>query len=221
MRTVRWLLIVAFIVAAPCLVLQSASAEFFIDGYAGIALTNDADTTIDANGFSVVGTTKWKESFVGGGRVGYWFDTVPWLGLALDASYFQPEEDVNTGPAKIEVLPISLLVMLRAPLITSPDFPRGRLQPYMGVGPGAFYTKFKLDLNPVGIPDTISETSWDIGLDLRAGVTFLFTRNIGVFAEYRLTYVNPEWEANVQGATVTTDVDLLTNHFVGGLTFRF
>jgi len=231
MRVVRLFLFMAFAFGASCLSVLPASAEFFIDGYAGIALTNDADsnltgTSVFGPSYHVSGTTKWKDSFVFGGRMGYWFDTVPFLGLALDVSWFQPEEDVSIGPAKIDVMPISVLLMYRVPLGTSPDFPQGRFQPYLGVGPGAFYTKFKLDYTSPGMSIHISDTSWDIGLDVRGGLTFLFTRNIGIFAEYRFTYVDPQWEVDLLSGgrpigTLTGDIELATHHIMGGLTLRF
>jgi hypothetical protein len=57
-------------------------------------------------------------------------------GLAADVSYFAPDDD--TGGPEYDVIPVSPLLMLRAPISTSEEFPNGRVQPFLGVGPGIF-----------------------------------------------------------------------------------
>jgi opacity protein-like surface antigen len=186
-----------------------APAEMFFEAYGGGAFPVDSDTTITGPGYRVIVQSPYKDSFVVGGRVGYYFDWgAPWLGLALDVSYFKADIDVTDG-AKNDVLPISLLVMMRAPLIASPEFPRGRLQPYVGIGPSLVYSKSKAGSS--------SDTSFDPGFDFRLGLTWMLTRNIGLFGEYRFSYAWPEYDLN--GETVEPQYGV--NHVVGGLTFRF
>jgi len=186
-----------------------ARAEMFLDLYGGGAFPMDSDTTISGPGYVTIGVSPYKESFVVGGRVGYYFDRgVPWLGLALDVSYFQADIDVPNG-AKNEVVPVSLLLMLRTPLLQTPAFPRGRLQPYVGIGPSFVYSKSK--------SGTASDTSFDIGFDLRFGLTWMLTRNIGLFGEYRFSWVQPGYDLN-EGHV---EPEFAVNHLAAGLTFRF
>jgi opacity protein-like surface antigen len=215
MRTLCGLLILGVVLASTGVAVRPASAEFFVDLYAGGATTSNADTTVSSPFLTLSGETQWKASFVGGGRVGFYFEGLPWIGMALDASWFRPEEDVSANPVKLDVVPISVLVMGRLLLVKSPEFPKGRLQPYLGIGPGFFLTKFKLD-TPM-----VSDSSFDVGLDLRAGLNFMIIKNLGVFAEYRFTYVAPEFDTPVAGVPVTTKIDLSTSQFMGGLTIRF
>ena len=199
------LVALAVTVSAPA----PARAETFLELYGGGAFPLDSDTTISGPGFVLIGESSYKESFVVGGRGGYYFEGgVPWLGLALDVSYFKADIDLPNG-AKNEVLPVSLLAMFRAPLLGSPAFPRGRLQPYVGIGPSVVYSKSK--------DGTASDTSFDIGFDFRLGLTWMLTRNIGLFGEYRFSYVQPDYDLS-EGHV---EPDFSVNHLAVGLTFRF
>ena len=199
------LVALAVTVSAPAL----ARAETFLELYGGGAFPLDSDTTISGPGFVLIGESSYKESFVVGGRGGYYFEGgVPWLGLALDVSYFKADIDLPSG-AKNEVVPVSLLLMLRAPLVQSPAFPRGRLQPYVGIGPSFVYSKSK--------DGTASDTSFDLGFDFRMGLAWMLTKNVGLFGEYRFSYVQPDYDLNGE----QVEPDFSVNHLAVGLTFRF
>ena len=199
------LVALAVTVSAPAL----ARAETFLELYGGGAFPLDSDTTISGPGFVLIGESSYKESFVVGGRGGYYFEGgVPWLGLALDVSYFKADIDLPSG-AENEVVPVSLLLMLRAPLVQSPAFPRGRLQPYVGIGPSFVYSKSK--------DGTASDTSFDLGFDFRMGLAWMLTKNVGLFGEYRFSYVQPDYDLNGEHV----EPDFSVNHLAVGLTFRF
>jgi len=199
------LVALAVTVSAPAL----ARAETFLELYGGGAFPLDSDTTISGPGFVLIGESSYKESFVVGGRGGYYFEGgVPWLGLALDVSYFKADIDLPSG-AENEVVPVSLLLMLRAPLVQSPAFPRGRLQPYVGIGPSFVYSKSK--------DGTASDTSFDLGFDFRMGLAWMLTKNVGLFGEYRFSYVQPDYDLNGEHV----EPDFSVNHLAVGLAFRF
>jgi hypothetical protein len=67
----------------------TASAEIQLDVYAGGALTDNADFSFSGMGGSTQGLSV-NNTFVFGGRIGYWFDSLPWRGLAVDAFQFSP-----------------------------------------------------------------------------------------------------------------------------------
>jgi opacity protein-like surface antigen len=189
---------------------RPASAEWFLDGYGGASLTADADVTI-RNGATFDDKVKFDTEAMGGGRLGYWF--LPWLGVAADISYFAPAGDGNTVETRLEVVPMSPLVMLRLPLLVSPEFPNGRLQPYVGGGPGFFLTKVKVDVP--GLGERSTDWQWEVGADARAGITFLITPGFGTFIEGRYTV----FSTNPGGQS--TEFDIETVHVAGGITVRW
>ena len=66
--------------------------------------------------------------------------------MALGMPAYDPVEE-DSG-FEFYVFPISALLMLRYPLLKDSEFfPQGRLQPYTGVGPGAFISRGELDLS--------------------------------------------------------------------------
>jgi len=62
-----------------------------------------------------------------------------------------------------------------------------------------------------------SDTSFDVGFDFHLGLTWMLTRNVGVFGEYRFSYVQPDYDLG--GEQVEPEYSV--NHLAAGLTFRF
>src|SRR4030095_15103061 len=100
-------LIATFVlVALPAL--NAARAEGFVDLRVGGALTEDNYVEIDppGGGGSFEFPTEYEDSVTGGVRGGYWFESLPWLGLAGDVSYFAPRGATYFG-AQYDVIALS------------------------------------------------------------------------------------------------------------------
>jgi opacity protein-like surface antigen len=189
-----------------------SGAEMFADLYLGAAFPHAADFTVTALGVTEADTAATSTSFTAGGRLGYYFGTPGWLGVALDASFFKPDTDTT-------VVPVSLLVLLRAPLMSSTEFPHGRLQPYVGAGPAAFFTR---ESGTQEFSTNVSSASVvNVGVDVRGGITYLISRWIGLFVEYRYTRADTHIPQTINGIDVTSDFKLNTHHALGGVSFRF
>ncbi len=211
MRRPQLLLFTALLVlAATAIVPVPVLAETFLDLYGGGSFPLHSNTTISVPGYSVDGRSDYEISFLVGGRAGYYFDVSPrlGLGLALDVSYFRADIDFPGG-AKHDVVPISVLLMVRAPLDVTPEFRNGRFQPYLGFGPSIVYSRADVG--------TSKATSFDPGFDLRLGLTWMLTRTIGLFGEYRFSYLKPDYEFN----GVEAEPEFFVNHVAIGATFRF
>ena len=81
LRTLRLVTLLAVVFALP----HPAPAEWFADLYAGAAFTDADDHTNRAPAFDLdveVFDIAYKDSAVIGGRAGYWFDSLPFLGSA-------------------------------------------------------------------------------------------------------------------------------------------
>lgn len=193
-----------------------ARGEVFLDVYAGWASTENTDTRITPSTLFGDSFTH-SDSLTAGLRAGWWF--LPWLGIAGDVSFFKPDTEFFFFTQDVDVTPLSALLMLRAPLFASDAFPNGRLQPYFGIGPGLFITSFEEDLPFAG--GRFDDTEVDAGLDLRAGGELLLLDWLGIFMEYRYTWVEPKWEDDVGGVHTTVSSELATHHLQGGFSFHF
>jgi opacity protein-like surface antigen len=197
--------VVAILALAP-----AASAEWFGDAYLGPALTTGSKLTFTTFGEERKQNLSGRSSAEFGLRFGRWLDEVPWLAIAADVSYFRPAPDVQT-------VPISLLVMARYGLLKDEEFTRGRLQPYVGVGPSLFINNVS---GSIGFQES-NDTSTDIGLDLRLGAAFLIETNWSAFIEYRFTHVSPTWDVKVFGGSVPASTTFDTHHVIFGMGYRF
>ena len=247
MRAQRLLVTVALL-GALAVGAAPASAEWFGDLYLGGAFTENHDlrATGSVNGtpFEITAQDlRFDSSVMGGGRFGYWFNALPFLGLAVDVSYFEPkvsDQTVNTnvslggvstmvgalsiGKVNLSVTDLSFDLMLRWPgLLASPEFPRGRLQPYITAGPALFFVTAK-DSTNFGPPDDQSSHDTVLGVQAGFGTTWMLTTHVGLFAEYRYTHFSPTFDFNtaIPGFSQTkVETGVNTHHVLFGMTFRF
>ena len=83
-----------------------------------------------------------------------------------------------------------------------------------------FISRAKADFGDLGLGSD-SDTSVDIGVDVRGGMAFLITKNIAAFLEYRFTHVKPDFSFDVAGIKTKAEMTLDTHHVLGGIGFRF
>jgi opacity protein-like surface antigen len=198
---------------------QPVLAEAMLDAYLGGAFHDDStidyDTSFAGSGFDLA---SWDDSVAAGIRGGYWFEgPLKWFGLGVDLSYFSAEQSTSFGfpisdSTELVLLPVTPMAMVRVPLLASERYSGGRIAPYVGVGPGLFVSVL---LNDPFIDDDVG---FDVGLDLRAGVTTQLAPHFGLFVEYRRTDVDIEVE-DTFGDTFRTN--LQSDHVNAGVAIRF
>jgi hypothetical protein len=129
-----------------------------------------------------------------------------------------PLDDVTIAGPELTVVPISFQAVLRVPgLLKTDEVRHGRLQPYAAVGPALFISTLDGRLGTQGF----SDTSLDVGLDARLGLNWQFDRYLELFTEYRFTYVEPSWEAIIQGSRNRVEASLRTHHALVGVSLRW
>jgi opacity protein-like surface antigen len=236
-----WLALAALLSFTPA----GVRAEGFIDLYMGVGLLQDSDVDTSANDpfvdsdIAYLDDVDWETSPSMGLRGGYWFGEYgpSFIGVGLDFSYYQAFEDSSFAELEVAATPMTPLLMLRIPLGYDEDYPGGRVQPYVAVGPGftIAYAHAETDeIIPSGpgdvLYDDFDEAGFGVGLDARGGLAVQVARNFALFAEYRYTYVEPEFEEDLEVATVTSccfetevefEPELQTHHIVFGASFRF
>jgi opacity protein-like surface antigen len=222
-----------------------AGAEWFADLYGGGNATETSRLSLDGplNGVDVAGlmsNVNFEKSFTVGGRAGYWFEALKIFGVALDVSHFRPDISPQTVVGKgmisdpggvlfgvpidikgagrvslpeidFRVTAVAPLLMLRWPLLVSTDFPHGELQPYVAVGPALYIVSLE------GFKPAEFQPKTSIGIEGGGGVLWKFTKNVGVFAEYRYTHVRPVLESG----DVEFRSHLSTHHLLGGISLRY
>jgi opacity protein-like surface antigen len=228
-------MIIPLLVLCLALTIPSpAAAEWAFDIYGGATKGN---IDMDVQFGNAAGTFDGLDTdtrFTGGARVGYWFSSVPFFGMGLDVFYMEPdvkEQHVSSGALtgtlfSVDIRTIAVgfdVIKLRAPLAVSEDFPHGRVQPSLSLGPALFISEIKDTHNFV--PANQSQSDTRVGFKGNAGATLMLTKAIGLFAEYRFTYYQVEAPfSNVAlplgTITVNTTSDLMVHALIGGLTFR-
>jgi opacity protein-like surface antigen len=208
-------------------------------------------TTLAARGVRL--TTDVRNSAVFGGKIGYWFDFFPFVGAELDISTFNPDITVPSQPLgrtgftigrlqngrltgnafkfNVSVVDIGVDIVGRYPLLQGPDFPRGRVQPYIGVGPALFITSIE-DTRPDRDPNSLGSKSLTFGgFQILGGVKFFLLKKLSLFAEYKFTHFTadlsgvPGGGQSATGSLATFSLSATQNinasHFYGGLAYHF
>jgi opacity protein-like surface antigen len=91
--------------------------------------------------------------------------------------------------------------------MTSKAFPQGQVQPYLTVGPGVYFSRFRV--RPAGG----SDSSTDAGVKVGGGLTYMLNRNVGLLGEYRFSHFSPRYQG--------FGTDISTHRLQFGATFRF
>ena len=124
-------------------------------------------------------------------------------------------------------------MMMRYPLLPNEQFPQGRLQPYLGVGPEFAFGKVKAEFEENGFKTKIEESEGALGVDVRTGLLWKLHPQWGIFTEYRFTYLNyntkdpdelsckPYNDCPDSLKFEDFEAKLTTHHFLVGISFRF
>ncbi len=214
------------------------NGEFYVGGYLGGAITPSQDlryasTLLNgaAGGPSVtVRNNKFDPGMVVGLKLGYFLHSVPYLGLEGETNYNPspvPRQRVSLnriiGGSSQATMPnddwvnwtLALHIVGRYGFLPDKEVPFGRLQPYVGIGPG-----FVVNYEDV-------DSAKNFSLDVMAGVRYLLLKNISAFVEYKFSQV---WDAEIEshafqanGTTVvgTARLDYSSHKFVAGLAYHF
>ena len=210
MQRTRYGVVIGCVLIWCIFAVHPTAAEWFLEAYAGATFSGDGDARVREGAAQATGDADFDVSFTAGARLGRWFTLLPWLGVALDGSFFTSEVDAlftltTVDEGEITTGTFSGLLLLRLPL--------GRLQPYVGIGPALFISNLEVD--------TFADTSVDIGLDVRAGLGWQFSRGLGIFGEYRFTHVEQEFKDTLRGVRTAVRTDLSPHHVLVGFSLRF
>jgi opacity protein-like surface antigen len=199
LAAVAWLLVLAN---------ARADAEISLDAYGGYSITGNQSIDVKNGQSFTLNDVDVDNSWVVGGRIGYWFRSLPFLGLALDGSYFRPDFSV----LDLKVGDVAPLLMLQIPIPV--------IKPYLLAGPAVFITEAKDTRGVFGRPGE-KDTDYPIGVKAGGGIRLSLLPFLGIFAEYQFTHFSPEYQFEGLGARRKVETDVNTHHIVGGVSLRF
>lgn len=153
----------------------------------------------------IIGYDFVKEGFLGHD----WPNWLKYFSFAIDITYndfSQKAQDVQIKWSNGRVFPIhisqvhghmlvlSFLFMARYGLFPTAELPFGRLIPYVGVGPGVFFSVAKTSFYNGGLyPSSDSAVP---GIVTEAGVRYMVLRNVSLDAAFRYRYAMPSYDVN-------------------------
>jgi opacity protein-like surface antigen len=194
--------LLAWSVAMSGLLTTLAQAEWYVGGYGGIANPGAFSNVTLSD--SIVGggvanarinDLELKTGLAGGAKVGYFFETRPWLGLETDLYTMAPSVTSQTivggtpsGRVFADNMPatsLRLSVWAVNLIIRSPSM-SDVFQPYGGIGYGLFFA--------TGSRGGRSLTQINPGFQFVAGARYVLTQEWALFGEFK--YNNAEIRFN-------------------------
>jgi opacity protein-like surface antigen len=216
------------------------NGEFYAGGYLGAAFTPNQDLRYDyfslnnglaGGGAATLFGNQFNTSLTGGVKLGYFFHSIPYLGLEGESSVnnsYVNRRSLSTsrpiqGATQVAVpndfwinWTTALHIVGRYGFLPDQEVPFGRLQPYVGIGPAVIVLYEEVD------------SAKNFGLDVMAGLRYMFTKHISAFVEYKY---NQQWDVEIEyhpfylpNGTVgrgTAHFDFAVHKVVAGLAFHW
>ncbi|HEY6973792.1 MAG TPA: outer membrane beta-barrel protein, partial [Nitrospiraceae bacterium] len=165
-----------------------AQAEMYVAGQVGVTIPqNLSNVEWSAGGVTVGGNDlSLHNSVMYGAKLGYYFDSLKWLGLETEAFNTTPnvkQQNLTIGGINLGTQPgVDFRVLTWAPVNIVARYQMGAFEPYAGVGLGVFFSR----LSQGGS----SSSSTDVGLNTQVGLRYRVTNNLAVFGEWKFNHAN-------------------------------
>ncbi len=206
------------------LIHSNANAELYIGLMGGGAFPNDLSEVQGKGALAGISyqDLDLKTSGMLGGKLGYYFPKVKWLGVETEIFYARPSFEnqtvsgtgapcpcsLTTGGTTLDVVTWAINGLVR--------YPGKKFQPYAGLGLGIFFADLSLGTGSStdnGVP----------GLNALLGARYLVTPHFALFAEYKYNRATFTFERSVVTGGGLGDLkgDYSTNIFAVGLAYHF
>ena len=200
-------------------------AEMYVAGQVGVTIPNDASNIEGVGPAAGVKLTDLSlhKSIMYGAKVGYYFDSVKWLGVETEVFNTNPNIKQQAGTFSVPgasttvTLPgQDLRVLTWAPLNVVVRYQAGQFEPYAGVGMGVFFSRLHDGQSGE------SSSSTKVGLNTQLGVRYLVTKNLAVFGEWKYNRASFNFDpSSPTQATGGFKGDYSANLFVFGVGYHF
>lgn len=160
----------------------------YVAGQVGVSIPNSFSNLegVDGNAGLTVSDLSLQNSFIYGAKLGYYFDSMKWLGVETEV--FNSTPHIKQQDAAISVPGFSgtlnlsgtsLRVLNWAPVNVVVRYQMGQFEPYAGVGMGVFFANVK------EAETGESSSSANVGLNTQLGLRYLVTKNLSLFGEWK------------------------------------
>jgi opacity protein-like surface antigen len=178
--------------------------EFYVGTYLGGSMVQTTDLDFyrhlrpDTGGRVTVYKNKFVPAVVAGLKFGYFLQSIPYLGFEAETNYannYVRNQTVSLsrsvqGSTKATMpnddwatWTMALHIVGRYGFLPDQEVPFGRLQPYVGIGPGL-----------VVIYDEV-DAAKNFSLDVMAGVRYMMLKNVSVYVEYKFSH---QWDVELE-----------------------
>jgi len=199
--------------------------EWYLGAYSGVSYLPAADWKISQDfgppfQSRTVKNVVYQPGILGGIKFGRYFDSLPWFGVEVETNFSRHNIHGNQGQISPPVPggPTNALggadwfmiwdtqfsLLARYGFLQDKEIPFGRLQPYVGIGPGFELVYARKD------------SAKNFAIEAQAGVRYMCTQKIGIFIEYKFSY---QFDVEYQNFLITKESAI--NPPIGGtMTFN-
>lgn len=187
-----------------------APAEMYIAGQAGATLPNAfSDVKLSGSNYPQGGTmtdTPLKSSVMYGGKLGYYFESLKWLGIETEVFTATPHAKQYMATATVPAGSATFVQPGGSVRATTWAFnllvrhQMGNFEPYAGIGPGIFFASYGAP-NGAGGMSNASDTS--IGLNTQLGLRYRLTDHVALFGEWKYNSASMKFDrATLPGTNI-------------------
>ncbi len=207
--------------------------EWYLAAYSGLSYLPSADWQLAGYPPPFQGrkakNMEYQPGILGGLKFGRYFDAYPWFGVEVETNFSRNRIQGNQGrlspplpggPKNVlggsdwfMIWDMQVNLLARYGFYKDKEVNFGRLQPYVGIGPGFEIIYGRTD------------SAKNFAIEALAGVRYMFTQNIAIFSEYKFSYqFNVEYEDVLIGKNQskgTMNFDVPHHRFTLGVSYHF
>lgn len=157
-------------------------------GQLGVSLPNKFSNIegVGSNAGVTASDLSLANSLMYGAKLGYYFDSMKWLGVETEVFNSTPHLKQQTATfssggvsVPVDVTGQNIRVLNWAPVNIVVRYQMGQLEPYAGIGMGVFFARIKDGESGE------SSSSTKVGLNTQVGLRYMVTKNMSLFGEWK------------------------------------
>jgi opacity protein-like surface antigen len=197
----------------------------YVAGQVGVSLPNSFSNVEGVGTLTglTVSDLSLHNSVMYGAKIGYYFDSMKWLGVETEVFNSTPHIKQQTAtvsfggaPATAPITGQDLRVLTWAPINVVARYQMGQFEPYAGIGLGLFFAQIKDGQTGE------SSSSTKPGLNTQLGARYFMTNNFALFGEWKYNRASFNFsQSSPTQATGGVKGDYSAHIFAFGVSYHF